>query len=254
VKRLIVLIFAAAVAMLGVTAAHAAPAAPARAPSCSQSIVDPSHTPDFITGNYNIVVRTDTPCGSYTHGRWMRARMYCKGLGHWDNGNSVRSVGARSITGSQACNPSRWGFAYYKGQDIWVWKQEGQRTTAARATLTGFAIARNKSDASTEKNGCHYGAHLNPLSHRSATIEVTWDSCHRDIWAYAKCFQLPPLAKFRAVGPYRQHYGDFSTAQCGGSSFAVAEAGFRYHYKKCVPNGVGTCTVITVTGQYTMYN
>jgi hypothetical protein len=243
--------------VLAVTSASAAVHQPQR--TCSQS-VRTGGRPGGVSNDYQVWVRTDT-CG-----RWIRSAERCKYPGafggasyKWHVGQSVRAIGARSVAvcGVLAESETNWGFQFYikgsgKGHG-WQFKQEGHHSSATLASFS-FPRKRNKSDATTEKNGCHYGFHLNPLGAISATGEITWDSCHRDIWTYAKRTQPPPLGEFVATGRYETHYGDFSTAKCPAHDLDVAEAGFRYHYKKCVPNGVGTCTTITVTGQYRMYN
>jgi hypothetical protein len=187
--RLRNLLACAGLASLALAAAPAAlvlTASPAAARTCSQSIVDPSHRPNFV-GGYNIVIRTDS-CG-----RWMRARVYCADLHKWlPSQHAVRAIGDRSTTGSAGCGPSRWGFQYWYnppgGQSKWIWKQEGTNVST-RAVTTAYVthrIARN-SVSYTDPRRCRYKWYTPSVGQNGFTAHGSIDSYHHAWWAVARC-------------------------------------------------------------------
>jgi hypothetical protein len=181
------LLASAGLASLALAAAPAAltlTASPAAANTCSQSISDPSHQPDFFFGSYNITVKTDS-CG-----RWMRAYVYCVApLSRYEAGNSVRALGAVSRTGSAACDISRWGFEYYYKSltnSHWVRKREGMRAAAHTTAYMTHRIARN-SVSYTDARRCRYKWYTPSVGQNGFTAHGSIDSCHHAWWAVARC-------------------------------------------------------------------
>lgn len=263
-RRLILLLSATMTAVLGTLVANSPPAASASAHrTCTQSVKPGWKKPSGIEQTFSVIIGTDT-CG-----RWIRAAERCKYPGAFGGFNykwhvdkkPKRILGQKTSTycGVLTAGSVEWGYQYYvKGSGRghgWQLKELGHKRISGKKVLTAAITRHTARSVPTQvtKNGCHYSGKLLPLGIHTARVQLTKDSCGRDMRAWAYCYQAPPLKPFHARGEWRTSVGRVSHANCAKLDDGVKSAGYTYIWYKCVPNGVGTCTVLKQYGIHDLY-